>query len=409
MSEHQQRYRSVTAVLPSHKSGKVVDAVIEHSGASALQWRARGTILQKRRVRRWVPPISPAKTMLQMIVPEDDTDALLNTIVTTGRLHQQATGAVFSAPCDRVFFGSQYHKWPCGAQAGQSDTSVGLRRDFNVIYCIVSHRRGLRVSKAAINAGAHGPVVHYCEGRGLRDQLGWLRIAKEPEQEVLIVVVDRERVDDVFEAMAAAGEFHLPGRGLMYHTPVDRGMVNLSSRESDQFHAANMQQVIRAIDHLNGHSHWRDSGASGTGSAMASTGRGPDTNQHPALLNQQRLTAIVRTEDTQSFSDLVLGAGVPGLTVCSTFFTAADEGCQIAGARINSEYSLFRSVLEPALALRVEEVLRDQGAAQGLNDLCVYSNPIPRVARYVPGATEYRKTTLTAEVGHNAAATSDAG
>ncbi len=389
MTEQQKGYSSVTAVLPTSRSGAVIDDMKTQPGASALFWRARGSLLQDRWWHRWVTPISPAKTILQMLVPDQDVARVIDMVVTKGRLHQQATGAVFSIPCDSVTFGPDYHHWPEQSSPAQALASPGLRQDLSIIYCIVGQNRSNRVCRAAINAGAHGPIVHYCEGRGLRDRLGWLRITKEHDQEVLIVMVDRRRVDEVFEAMAKAGEFHLPGRGLMYHHPVDNGMLNLPSRVSANNYDANMQQVIRAIDHLSGHSHWRDQGLGDPRGHRAQTVT-QSTARDAALSDQIRLSALVKRSEADAFTDLVLDAGVPGLTMVQTFFTAAQEGCKIAGARVNDEYALYRCILDPGVATHVRSVIQQHAADRGVHDFCVFGNAVPRVARYIAGAKDHR-------------------
>ncbi len=389
MSSTKTTYSTVTAVLPTTRSGAVIDDVKSKPGASALMWRGRGTLLQDHWWQRWVPPISPAKTMLQMLVPDHAVSDVIDSVVTKGRLHQQATGAVFSVPCDNVCFGTEYHHWPNSSSDTADPSSFSLEQELGIIYCIVSQSRSDRVCRAAINAGAHGPIVHYCEGRGLRDRLGWLRITKEHDQEVLIVLTDRKHVDGVFEAMAKAGEFHRPGRGLMYRMPVDHGMVNLHSRISTQNYDANMQQIIRAIDHLSGHAHWRDNalGEATNKSALSDSSKG---GVNKALHDQKRLSAIVRRSQADVFSDLALDAGVPGLTVVQTFFSAGEEGCKVAEARVNDEYALYRCILNPKDAHRIRDVIEDTAEERGINDFCVYTNSIPRVARYVAGSKDYR-------------------
>ncbi|MFK8031354.1 MAG: hypothetical protein AB8G18_14050 [Gammaproteobacteria bacterium] len=390
MSDNQQSYSTVTAVLPKSRSGDVIDDLVSQSGASALMWSARGTLLQDRWWQRLVPPISPAKTMLQMLVPDSAVSSVIDTVVTTGRLHQQATGAVYSTRCDNVYFGSEYHHWPEQEAQNNVFASSSVNQNLGIIYCMVSQERSNRVSRAAIRAGAHGPIVHYCQGRGLRDRLGWLRITKEQHQEILIVLAERRHIEGVFDAMARAGEFHRPGHGLMFRMPVDSGMINLPSRISTHHYDVDMQQIIRAIDHLSGHSHWRDAGLSESSSRVKSQRRNNSDPNSSALRDQIRLSAIVRHSDADAFTDLVLDAGAPGLTVAQTFFAAADEGCQIAGARVNEEYSLYRCILCQEVADHVRRVIEDKAENRGITDVCVYANSVPQVARYVAGVTDHR-------------------
>ena len=64
-------------------------------------------------------------------------DAVVDEIVEVGRLHQQATGAVFAIPCTQSFFGSDYHRWPEQPAGGEKARAGG---NLAVIHCIVGHR-----------------------------------------------------------------------------------------------------------------------------------------------------------------------------------------------------------------------------------------------------------------------------
>jgi len=390
MFERTHQFSAVTAVLPGTTAQHVIDSVLADQGTSALVWQARGTLLHDTWWKRWVPPISPAKTMLQLLVPDPEVDHIVGTIVERGRLHQQATGAVFSTPCDHAYFGSQFHLAPARAPAIAGGAEHRLTRNLSAIYCIVGHQLGDRVGKAAIDAGAHGPIVYYCEGRGLRDRLGWLRITKEHEKEVLMVIADDADVEEVFDAMAKAGELHMPGRGFMYRIGIDKGVFNLPSRVSHHHYAANTQQIINAIDHLMGQTHWRDQAVFNTGGGGRVAGLGLAVDPAPQLKDQLCMSALVRRDDMQKLMDMMLDTGAPGINISFARFTAADSGCQESGARINAEYAMLRCVTGQGIIERICTVIDDSAEAAGLQDLCVLVNPVPRVATYVAGRKDYR-------------------
>lgn len=383
----------VTAVLPTASANSAVEAVSARTGAGLLAWKARGTALHDHWWKRWLPPISPARTVLSAVVPRAEAGPLVDELIDVGRLHQQATGAVFSTPCEHGYFGTDYQPWQNARPAATAEVPAG---ELEVIHCIVNHAVADRVARAAIAAGAHGPVVYYCEGRGLRDRLGWLRITKEAEKEVLTVIVDQADVEDVFDAMAAAGQLHLPGRGFMYRLVVDRGLFNLPSRFSHHHYPANMQQIINAIDHLAGHTHWRDQSAV----AVGSSGRGAGLGLLPkaSVLEDQRcLTAIVNRDQLTPLMDLLLDSGAPGLNLNHARFAARDGGDEaehLAGARVHEEYTVLRCVTDGEVIERLASAVDSSAPAAGVTDLCVTVSCAPRVATYVPGATDYRRSDL---------------
>ncbi|MEL7310785.1 MAG: hypothetical protein AAFN07_04700 [Pseudomonadota bacterium] len=386
--EPEQTYSQVTAVLPVNSVGAVTEALLAHPGACATTWQARGTLLREHWWQKYLPPISPAKSIVQFLAPAVETPALVGQVVEASKLHQQATGAVFSNACDRTLFGSQFREWPVQETAAASSQSHNLTDNLNIIFCTVSHHLSPKVSKAAIDAGAHGPIVYYSEGRGLRDRLGWLRITKDHEKEVLLVIAEEENAQRIFDAMAKAGEFHLPGRGFMYRLIIDRGMFHLASRVSHHHHRANMQQIIRAIDHLSGHTHWRDQAVLDVGHDARAVGIDNLPTVKPRLSNQARLSAICPRDRSEAIMDMLLDSGAPGLSLHYGQSLRKDSDGEIA----HVEYALLHSVLPADLADQLFESAHQPTTAEQLKDVCLFSHKIPEVACYVPGRKGYRES-----------------
>ncbi len=381
----------ITAVLPSSSAGEVIENLICNQAIAVLVSKARGTLLQEHWWKSWLPPISPSKLMLRMIVPEHDVDQVVSTIITEGKLHFQATGAVFSTPCESAYVGSEFHSLRTVEMSGSVTESHKLCENLSAIYCSVGHRLSDRIAKAAINAGAHGPVVYYANGQGLRDRLGWLRITKDSEQEVLMVIADDADVEVIFDAMAKAGEIHLPGRGFMYRLPIDKGMINLPSRISNPHYDANTQQIINAIDHLAGHTHWRDQSVFEVGGQGKSIGLQFLQENKPELTNQTCFSAVVNRDQSQKLIDLMLGAGAPGLNVSYARYAAADAEEQVlAHANINHEYATIRCITDQSVAKTIANKIESNAEQSGLCDLCVLAHKAPRIAKYVPSTIEYR-------------------
>ncbi|MEM6818734.1 MAG: hypothetical protein AAF578_08075 [Pseudomonadota bacterium] len=379
-------FSEVTAILPLASVDRVLDTALAPDGSAAMVWQARTTLLGEHWWQRFLPPISPAKSILQFIVPSNEAPSLVSTVVEKARLHQQATGAVFSTACDELAVGEDTALWP---ELPEDTTSVGaheLTENLNVILCTVGHHLSARVSKAAIEAGAHGPVVYYAEGRGLRDRLGWLRITKVHEKEVLMVIAEEDSADRIFDAMAKAGELHLPGRGFMYRMILDRGLFHLASRVSSNVYRANMQQIIHAIDHLNGHTHWRDQGLHGVGNSGLAVGIENVTMRQPTLFGQKRLSVIVPREQAEMVMDILLDAGAPGLSV--TYGQMMRNTTD--GERDHRERALLHCVTNETVAKSVAAAVPTRAKEAGIMDIVLFEQRIPSVACYIPGKKDYR-------------------
>lgn len=389
---------SVTAILPQQYADVVIESLIAEPGTSALIWNARGTLLHDKWYRQMLPTISPAKVMLQLLIPRQQLDAVLAIIIEQGKLNMQGAGAVFASPCEHLWAGSSYHDWPASALEDEANADhpglLELKADLSVIYCVIERDQTRAVSRAAVDAGAHGPIVFYGEGHGLRDHLGWLRITKQSDKEILTVLVDEAKAREVFSAMATAAEMHLPGRGYMFMMPQERGLFNLPSRASVHAYEANMQQIINAIDNLTGHTHWRDQSAySVTDSQRQAAGKAK-RNQQNYRTDQCSVCAVVDRDDVNQLTDMMLAAGASGMQISHARFAANEEGCEFAGAKINKEYAILRSVLGRTEAAEISEKVKHAAEEADLCDICMFLQPVPLVASYVPGIKDYRAQPL---------------
>jgi nitrogen regulatory protein PII len=379
----------VTAILPGSSAHEAANALHDSLGLGVLSWGARGTLLQDQWWKRWVPPISPAKTVLQLLAPSHEVDAVERTIIEAANLDKQSTGAIYSTPCMEAYVGDDFDAWQVDWLDSNKDDPVKMPENLMAIHCIVGHQDSERISRAAIHAGAHGPIVYYSEGRGLRDRLGWLRITKEPEKEVLTVIVEEEDCDAVFDAMADAGNLHLPGRGFMYVLPISKGMYNLRNRTAAQQHNVSMQQIVNAIDHLAGHSHWRDDAVVDAGVRGRATGLANISPVVP-LNNQVCLSAICHREDASAMMDLMLEAGAPGLNVNYARYSDGMEKEATSVTRLCEEYANLRCITHGSTAQEICRLLDAASSKRHIADFCTYLVKAPRVATYVPGKRDYR-------------------
>lgn len=386
-------YSSVTAVLPQASMPDVRNVLENELQMGALIWDGRGTVLSESSWKKWIPTISPAKKLLHLLTPSDRVESLEQAIISAARLDMQSTGAVFSNPCAQMYFGADFERWLTPIteeQTGSKETKMA--ESLSAIFCIVGHQNSEKISRAAIDAGAHGPVVFYSEGKGLRDRLGWLRITKDHEQEVLMVIADEDDADDIFDAMAAAGQLHLPGRGIMYRTPVSKGMFNLPSRVAHHHHDASMQQIIHAIDQLSGQKHWRDQSAF----YVQGRGRAAGLNSISKIVEQRNkvcLSVVVERNSAPAVMDTLLDSGAPGLNLNHAKYrtqTYSQVGsAEVAGYQFTDEFTKIRSIVDSDIADTICKKLEECEAHRQSN-FCAYTTPATRVATYVPGKKDYR-------------------
>ena len=93
---------------------------------------------------------------------------------------------------------------------------------FDLITTIVERGEADRVTRAALQAGAPGATIVPGRGTGVRQRLGVLGWAIQPEKEVILIVTPRGITETVFQALVQAARLEESGRGFANVHPVSR-------------------------------------------------------------------------------------------------------------------------------------------------------------------------------------------
>ena len=93
---------------------------------------------------------------------------------------------------------------------------------FNVIFTIVERGKGETIIKATHEAGAEGATLFFGRGTGIHEHRKILGIPIEPEKEIVITLIEKEKTDAVLEAIVSAGKLNEPGRGRAFVISVDK-------------------------------------------------------------------------------------------------------------------------------------------------------------------------------------------
>jgi len=129
------------------------------------------------------------------------------------------------------------------------------------ITCIVQRGKADEMVRALLHIGVV-PTVMHASGTGLRDRLGLLRITLPRFKDLITMVVGPSEADFITDKIIRIGHLDRPGRGFVYQTPVNRGIINFKTSKQQVGHAASTEQIIAAIDTLKGGFSWRQ-GATG--------------------------------------------------------------------------------------------------------------------------------------------------
>lgn len=88
--------------------------------------------------------------------------------------------------------------------------------DYDLIVTIVNRGFAERIVQASKTVGAEGGTVFFGRGTGIHETRKLLGIPIEPEKEIVLTAIPREKTERVLSAIIEAGELNRPGTGIAF-------------------------------------------------------------------------------------------------------------------------------------------------------------------------------------------------
>lgn len=364
----------VTAILPRQSVSRVLTEVLSSCAAQVIGVSGRGTLMQEKWYQSLLPAISPEQEILHCLVPNEDVDALMEQITMVGKLRLFGAGAIFAVACEELVCADDFPLWTPGKYHFESVAfDIKFKTDLVAVIHITDRDAATPIARAALKEGAQGATITYVRGYGLRDRLGLLRITKSHDKELIQVVVDKYDRDAVFEAMATTGRVDQPGRGLIYQLPISKGLTNLASVFQPNKHSASIQQMVRAIDELQGSADWRANQLLVHDPKAAEfVGSTRGLSRDLKVLN-----IVSHRKDCEVLLSFLLDYGVSGASM--TTWRVTDANCQQTqgGLRLNREFGCISLILSPQAVPPLRLALQEKIAEAEMRETCFFTQAVP--------------------------------
>ena len=192
---------------------------------------------------------------LSFLVPSKQEKTAMNLIVDKGGMDTPGRGTIFSEDVRLI----KYHDL-CQENCMDSPEAVKtytMQTKLTGVCCIVYRGQGNHVARVALDTGACVPGITFGYGTGVRDKLGLLRITIPAAKEVINLIASSDDAEAVMDMMIDAGKLDQPGKGFIFLYPVRKGIINRKVTRELPKHAASMEQIIAAMDEIEGSTHWR--------------------------------------------------------------------------------------------------------------------------------------------------------
>jgi len=373
---HSEDYYLINVMVDREKSRELIDVAVALGVNPAFIVNGRGILHKKKMGFVTLPGISPSLDVLHLIVPKSHVDFVMNKLIHAGKLHHFGAGAIYSVKIHDFWFNGNA---PFAAKVEKDAVSSNFhfQQDLVSITCICQRGHAEEIARGAMAAGSPGPVISFGYGHGIRDKLGFLlQLAINPKKELLEVIVGSAEADRIFEAMVANGHLDQPAQGFISTHHVEKGLINTISYQNTSPYPATMEQIIKAIDQLQGNQHWRDSGTVQTIAAK----------KRIMLHDLVTLNCIVKRGfgDICSLAAMEAGASGTSITYANAFPYQHVKGHALAGS---DEREILVLTVGPQQIRTVVKAIATVPELEG-SQVLFYTFPTPQALTYLKGAAD---------------------
>ena len=169
-------------------------------------------------------PVETEKEIVLTLVCQDNAEHILDTIIAAGKLDKPGHGISFVIDISKVAGISHL-----GNSAGKSNPETEeLRMEsssailYDLIVTIVNKGDSEKVIEASRKAGAEGGTVMFGRGTGIHEQAKLFGISIEPEKEVILTLIDREKTAKVLNTIIEQADLHKPGKGIAFVVEIEK-------------------------------------------------------------------------------------------------------------------------------------------------------------------------------------------
>ena len=157
------------------------------------------------------------KEILLMVVENSIIDNLFKTINEKYHLDKPNKGIAFNIPLKSVM----------GNLCNENVNSITDRRDkmnYEAVFVIVERGNADDVIESADKAGGRGATVIHGRGSGIHEKGSLFNIVIEPEKEIVFMLVESDKTDDIISNIKKDLEIDKPGRGIIFAMDVDKAI-----------------------------------------------------------------------------------------------------------------------------------------------------------------------------------------
>lgn len=240
MPEAKLGQKLIITIVKKEKAKKVVQASKNAGARGGTTLFGKGIRLNEKS-RFLGLPVEREREIILTLVPDDIYPEVMDAIISSVNLNRPRQGIGFVIDTKKVT--GIHHLMGLedeDEESGEGD--VDLKMEENVMYdlivTIVNKGDSEKVVDASRNAGAEGGTILSGRGTGIHEQAKLFNILIEPEKEVVLTLISKEKTRDVLRGIEEDADLKTAGKGIAFVVEVDETIgINhvLNRKMKDEF------------------------------------------------------------------------------------------------------------------------------------------------------------------------------
>ena len=166
------------------------------------------------------------REIILTLVSADVFPQVMNAIIDTANLNQPKQGIGFVINTKKVAGICHMLGWDTAnevtGEEGVNDTMDAQEVVYDLIVTVVNQGDSDKVVDASKEAGAEGGTILSGRGTGIHEKAKLFNILIEPEKEVVLTLISRDKTNDVLKAIEEGANLNKPGKGIAFVIEVEQ-------------------------------------------------------------------------------------------------------------------------------------------------------------------------------------------
>jgi nitrogen regulatory protein PII len=224
MPETKLRHKLIVTIVKKEKAKRIVQAT-KKAGARGGTTLLGNGFRADEKMRFMGIPVEREREIILTLVTNDIYPNVLNTIIDTAKLNEHKQGIAFVVNTKNVTGICHMLGLELETEDSEEEASITMNGEkvlYDLIVTIVNKGDSEKVVDASKKAGAEGGTIINGRGTGIHEQAKLFNILIEPEKEVVLTLITRDKTAAVLDAIHKDAELNTPGKGIAFVLDVEK-------------------------------------------------------------------------------------------------------------------------------------------------------------------------------------------